>query len=180
MLSLPDAPPRRWTQPREGIARGKITETRITSTLLGNERRLWVYTPPGYRARGSRYPLLVLFDGWEYLHWIPTPTILDNLLADGLIPPLVAVLVDTVPWRGELACYPPFGSFMTKELLPVVAPAIPRDGGSPADNPCRFQPRGPRSNVLRVREPTNLWKSLVTVRLILVAAATPLAKAGRE
>jgi len=118
VLSLPDAPPRRWTQPREGIARGKITETRIKSTLLGNERRLWIYTPPGYRARGNRYPLLVLFDGWEYLHWIPTPTILDNLLADRLISPVVAVLIDTVPWRGELACYPPFGSFMTKELFP--------------------------------------------------------------
>jgi len=125
VLSLPDAPPRRWTQPREGIAHGKITETRIASTLLGNERRLWVYTPPGYRAGTNRYPLLVLFDGWEYLHWIPTPTILDNLLAAGLIPPLVAVMIDTVPGRGELACYPLFGGFLTKELFPALRRQYP-------------------------------------------------------
>ena len=118
LLSLPDAPAQRWTQPREGIARGTLTATTIRSALLGNERRLWVYTPPAYQSSGARYPLLVVFDGWEYLHWIPTPTILDNLFADRLIPPSVAVFVDTVPARGEIACYPPFGSFLTTELLP--------------------------------------------------------------
>lgn len=117
VLSLPDAPARRWTRTRDRVARGTVTATKIKSTLLGNERRLWIYTPPGYQRRGGRYPLLILFDGWEYLHWIPTPTILDNLIADSLIPPLVAVMVDTVPRRGELACYQPFGSFLTNELL---------------------------------------------------------------
>jgi enterochelin esterase family protein len=71
-------------------------------------------------SSGQPYGLLILFDGWEYTHWIPTPTILDNLVAKGRIPPLVAVMIDT-PNRGrELPCYPPFVDFLTQELLPWV------------------------------------------------------------
>jgi enterochelin esterase family protein len=180
VLSLPDAPPRRWTQPRDGVAHGKITETRIASTLLGNERRLWVYTPPGYRAGANRYPLLVLFDGWEYLHWIPTPTILDNLLAAGLIPPLVAVNDRHSFWARRAGLLPTVWRLSDEGTFPGVAQAIPPDRRPPEDSPGRFQPRGPRNNVLRVRESTSVWEGLVTVGLFLVAAATPLAKAIRE
>ena len=45
------------------------------------------------RDRKSTW-LLILFDAWSYRAIIPMPTILDNLVADGDIPPLAAVLVD--------------------------------------------------------------------------------------
>jgi enterochelin esterase-like enzyme len=38
----------------------------------------------------------LLFDGLEYLQLAPTPTILDNLLHEGKIPPLVAVLLESL------------------------------------------------------------------------------------
>ena len=69
VLSLPDAPAQRWTGMRDHVPHGNVATMKIKSTLLGNERRLWVYTPPGYQ-RQVRYPLLILFDGWEYLQGI--------------------------------------------------------------------------------------------------------------
>jgi enterochelin esterase-like enzyme len=38
----------------------------------------------------------VLFDGLAYIDLVPTPIILENLLADGKIPPLVCVLIDSL------------------------------------------------------------------------------------
>ena len=60
---------------------------------MKNERNLSVYTPPDYRASGQPYALLVLFDESAYLNNVPTPVILDNLIAAGKIPPMVAVLI---------------------------------------------------------------------------------------
>jgi enterochelin esterase family protein len=58
-------------------------------------RRVWVYTPRGYDARAAApYPLVIAFDGAEYLDTMPLPRILDSLAAAGSAPPFVAVLVD--------------------------------------------------------------------------------------
>ena len=56
------------------------------------------YTPPGYRAPGAPDPLLIVVDRGSYLEHVPTPTILDNLLAAGRLPALVA------PARRPLRC----------------------------------------------------------------------------
>jgi enterochelin esterase-like enzyme len=96
---------------------------RFHSDILKNERRIWIYTPPGYIHDGEPYDLLILFDGRAYLVFVPTPTILDNLLADGLIPPMVAVLIhnpDRETRSRELPCYPPLVDFLSQELMPWV------------------------------------------------------------
>jgi enterochelin esterase-like enzyme len=93
---------------------------RYESRMLKNKRRLWVYTPPDYRPDGKPYRLLVLFDGWQYVQLTPTPTILDNMIADGAIPPLVAVMVDPVDRFSELALNQTFSDFMANELTPWI------------------------------------------------------------
>jgi enterochelin esterase family protein len=124
MIELPGAPAQRWSERQPGAPVGLVEMYRQRSTLLGNERRVWVYTPPGYDAtRSEPYHLLVLFDGFAYLSAIPTPTILDNLRAAGTLPPVVAVLVDSLSTEErnrELPCYPPFADFLALELLPWV------------------------------------------------------------
>lgn len=120
-LELPGAPPQSWSKPRPDIPNGQVTLHRVRSRFLDNEYRVWVYTPPGYSRAGAPYGFLLILDGWFYVHLIPTPTILNNLLAAGLLPPLVALMVGH-PWdptrQRDLACYPPFVEFVTKELLP--------------------------------------------------------------
>jgi enterochelin esterase-like enzyme len=123
LAELPEAPAQPWLKPRPGTARGKLTLQRFRSKVLGNDRRVWVYTPPGYRAEGPPCGLLLLFDGWAYTQVIPTPTILDNLRARDGFPDLVAVLVDHPTHKDrnlELSCHPPFNDFLVRELIPWV------------------------------------------------------------
>ena len=88
---------------------------------MKNERQVSVYTPAGYHANG-RYALMVLFDEGAYLTNVPTPTILDNLIAAGKIPPTVAVLVANPGQTRtkELTPNPQFAEFLAKELVPWV------------------------------------------------------------
>ncbi len=116
---LPDAPPLIWESPVKEIRRGKIEITSIHSEFLKSDKRLWVYAPAGFEKTGQRYPLLVLFDGDRNVMWIPK--ILDVLIGQEKIPPLVAVMTDqSVPSarRNELPCNPQFADFLAKELVP--------------------------------------------------------------
>ncbi|GCE09585.1 enterochelin esterase [Dictyobacter aurantiacus] len=123
ILELPDAPVQTWIVPHTDGAKGKIHTHRLRSQILNNERRIWVYTPADYTERNEPYRLLLLFDGWEYIDLIPTPTILDNLVREGKIPPLVTVLIDNPDGETrnrELTCHQPFVDFLTQELMPWV------------------------------------------------------------
>ncbi len=123
VLELPDAPAQPWIEPRQGVAQGKLEMHRLRSSILDNERRVWIYTPPGYSTAGEPYGLLLIFDGLAYITLIPTPTILDNLLSESKIPPLVAVLPDSLDMETrsrELPCHQPFVDYLTEELIPWV------------------------------------------------------------
>ncbi|GHO49148.1 enterochelin esterase [Ktedonospora formicarum] len=121
ILTLPQAPRHYWRQRRHGIAKGTVEMHRFRSALLANERRIWVYTPPGYTASSTPYGVLLLLDGFCYLHVIPTPTILDNLLSEKQIPPLITVFIDSLDAQTrlhEMRCNPTFVHFLRQELLP--------------------------------------------------------------
>jgi enterochelin esterase family protein len=62
---------------------------------------------------------MLLFDGWAYAH-LPAPVMLDNLIAEGLIPPLAAVFVGNAAGARtrELNLNPAFNDFLIRELLP--------------------------------------------------------------
>ena len=71
------------------------------SNLLGDERRLVVYLPPGYhRDEGRRYPVLYMQDGQNLFdgrtsfvpgqHWHLNETA-DNLIREGAVEPLIIV-----------------------------------------------------------------------------------------
>jgi enterochelin esterase family protein len=128
VVELPGAPAQPWVAERAGVPRGQVQARKIKSLILGNERIVWVYSPPEDADRGisggeaDKTPpgLLILFDGGAYTGWVPTPTILDNLLAEGRIPPLLAVFVSHPAGArdSELCCSDPFTRFLTEELLP--------------------------------------------------------------
>ncbi|HSG18146.1 MAG TPA: alpha/beta hydrolase-fold protein [Anaerolineae bacterium] len=121
VIEMPKAPSQPWSSERPNVRHGQVTPHRINSEILDNEYRVWIYTPPDYKADGEPYGFLLILDGWFYLELVPAPTILDNLLADSLTPPLVAIMVGDVfgETRGrDLSCYPPFADFLTGELLP--------------------------------------------------------------
>ncbi len=120
ILEMPDAPPQPWVAERPGVAAGRVEKHRFHSTALKNDREIAVYLPPQYSPRAAPYPLLVLFDEDAYLSLVPTPTILDNVISEGRIPPLVALLIGNAPGARdrELVCNPDFARALVTELLP--------------------------------------------------------------
>jgi enterochelin esterase-like enzyme len=123
IFELPGASPQPWIAPAPPEAAGTIETHSVRSQILNNERRVWVYTPVGYTASREPYGLLVLFDGFDSLYTMLTPTMLDNLVRANKIPPLVAVLVDNPDRQArnrELPCHQPFVDFLTRELMPWV------------------------------------------------------------
>lgn len=126
VLELPDAPPQPWVAQRENVQHGKLEEVQIESKVLRSQRHAWIYTPAGFDpSRPAAYPLLICFDGEAYASadYMPVPTIVDNLIADGKIPPIIGVLVGQSPQPNrniELSNNQPFLDFLADELLPRV------------------------------------------------------------
>ncbi|HEV2021130.1 MAG TPA: alpha/beta hydrolase-fold protein [Terriglobales bacterium] len=121
LVELPGAAPvPAWLGARPDVPSGRTEVQHLSSKILGNERRFWVYTPPGYTADGKPYDLLVLFDGGAYARTIPTATIIENLLAAGRIHPLVVLMVDQKNRNIELTCNEAFNEFLVRELMPWV------------------------------------------------------------
>ena len=123
IVELPGAPPASWGLAQPEVPKGRVENAKLKSEILKNERRAWVYTPPGYARDGKPYGLIVMFDGPMYTLLIPTPTILDNLLAKSKLPPMVALILDNPTFRSretEFACYEPYAEFIAKEVIPWV------------------------------------------------------------
>ena len=117
-VELPFAEPQSWSVVRPNVPTGRVQRDRFRSKLLGNERPIWIYTPHGFSANKKLYGLLVLTDGGVYVNTAHVATTLDNLIAAGLIPPLVAVMVENPDrWR-ELSCSSAFADFLAQEIVP--------------------------------------------------------------
>ncbi|MEV6751573.1 enterochelin esterase [Streptomyces sp. NPDC051214] len=117
-VELPQAPAGDDWRRRDGVARGTVSTHTVRSELLGNERRVHLYEPPG---GGRDLPVLVLMDGEMWQPGLDVAALLDNLIADGRIPPLAALLPESLSadqrWN-ELACNERFIGFLQSELLP--------------------------------------------------------------
>lgn len=123
VAEMPDAPAQPWIVRRPDVPAGTVKEgMAVSSAILEGSRPVAVYTPPGYEDRaGKTYPLLIVFDGSAYRDLIPLPVILDNLIAAGRIPPVVAVLagrLEADERESDLSCSRPFSRFVAEELLP--------------------------------------------------------------
>lgn len=119
VLTLHQAPAQPWVAARASVPQGQLTRQVLHSQVLGNARDVWTYVPAG----GAPQVLLVLFDAHAFVEDVPTPRILDNLLADGLLPRTAAVIVGNASpeARGaELPPNPQFARFMAQELMPWV------------------------------------------------------------
>lgn len=117
-------PAARLVDPRPNVAAGALQEHVLYDSAYKRQRRIWVYTPPGYDARrSSAYPLIVAFDGDEYRDTMPLPMILDTLLAAKRAPAFVAVLVDdsaSAVRIADLGNSARMVDFLSKQLMPLV------------------------------------------------------------
>lgn len=89
--------PKPWL-PAPNVARGAITRHTYRSTVAGDERDFYVYTPAGYDSRRQQpYPVLYLLHGLgdDAERWMTggggAHNIFDNLIASGSAVPMVVV-----------------------------------------------------------------------------------------
>jgi enterochelin esterase family protein len=135
VLDLSNSASQSYAVERAEVPNGKITRENIRSSVLSEERTVTIYTPPGFESSGEQYPIVMLFDGQWYgggqkTH-VPTPTIVDTLIAEKRIPPVIAVLVHAKKRISELGGSVKFTQFLAEELIPIVRQRY-RGMGDPA------------------------------------------------
>jgi enterochelin esterase-like enzyme len=82
------------------VPHGDLRIVTLASTALGSERQMLVWTPPGYGDGSAPLPVLYLYHGfgdtvWSWVTQGRAPQILDNLLAEKKIVPMIVVIPDT-------------------------------------------------------------------------------------
>jgi enterochelin esterase-like enzyme len=124
-------------QDNKPVPHGDVRKVWYNSTTLGTQRRMHVYTPPGYDAGTEKYPVFYLLHGGgdEDSGWSTIGRagfILDNLIAAGKAKPMLVVMPNgSLPRPAGAAGAKPdpkamaaFQDRFTNELLKDVIPHV--------------------------------------------------------
>ena len=128
-----DEPPAGIVTKRDGIPHGKLEMIEYESKTVGAQRKMQVYTPPGYTTN-QKYPVLYLLHGiggdeTEWQRFATPDVLLDNLIADGKAVPMILVMPNGRAQKDDragpnaMATAPAFAVF-ERDLLDDVIPAI--------------------------------------------------------
>ncbi|MEB2781175.1 alpha/beta hydrolase-fold protein [Algoriphagus sp. C2-6-M1] len=108
------------------VPHGTVARRWYDSPGLGMDRRLTIYTPPGYEQSKDKFPVLYLLHGagGDEEAWIAlgrTAQIMDNLIAQGKAKPMIVVMPngnviqDAAPGEGNKGMYKP--AFMIPKTM---------------------------------------------------------------
>jgi enterochelin esterase-like enzyme len=115
---MPGRSPTPLIRHRRSLPQGRITSAALPTQeiIYGKERRVHLYQPP---APGP-YPLLLVWDGQDFLRRARLPAILDNLIHSQKIRPLaLAMLESRGPVRSlEYTCNDLSLGFVLESVLP--------------------------------------------------------------
>lgn len=85
------------------IPHGTVSTVWVPGTAFGySQRRMMVYTPPGYETSTRRYPVLYVLHGWfndeeSWFDYGRAPYILDYLISTGEAEPMIVVSPNLMP-----------------------------------------------------------------------------------
>jgi enterochelin esterase family protein len=142
-VHVPGPPSLPWEM--NAVPHGQIHHHFYHSSVAGDDRDLYVYTPPKYDGSGQqRYPVLYLLHGFsdEANAWISigrADIILDNLIAQGKAKPMIVVMPLCYATReiiahGSLVTrtpelfarnYDKFNEALVQEVMPMVESTYP-------------------------------------------------------
>lgn len=92
-FGMPKWKPAPETKRRKGVLAGTVTQHKLENKygfFAGKERAVSLYQPP----TGKPVPLLLVWDGPDYLKRAHLATIVDNLIAQGRIQPIALIMPD--------------------------------------------------------------------------------------
>lgn len=113
------------------VPHGSVIEQHYTSQTLGGvDRRLIIYTPPGYDRGEGPYPVLYLMHGGgdSETSWITAGranAIIDNLLAEGKVEPFIMVMPGGyTPSTAQVMTSDPSKEPFVREMMDEVIPFV--------------------------------------------------------
>jgi enterochelin esterase family protein len=84
---------------KNGVPHGNVSKVWYNSSVLGMDRRVYVYTPAGYEKNTQKYPVFYLLhgaggdeDAWTDMG--RAAQIMDNLIAQGKAKPMIVVMTN--------------------------------------------------------------------------------------
>lgn len=107
-----------WSR-QQNAPQGRMEAVTVPSSSFGETRQERIYLPAGYSA-DETYPLVIFHDGEDFVTYADLQPSLDNLIAAGDIPPVVAVLVQTANRLDEYPRGRRHARYLVHELLPAV------------------------------------------------------------
>ncbi len=125
---MPGFVPSPYLQWRGDISHGTIDSIAPTAKILVpllhylvSKRALKVYRPAGYDTL-SHLPVVYVHDGFEAITFAHLPTILDNLIAEKMIQPVIAVFIPPVNRQDEYVGRKTerFVKYLTEDLVPLI------------------------------------------------------------
>jgi enterochelin esterase-like enzyme len=115
-----------WTLTDPEARKGSLTGFQMYSEAFESQRDIQVYLPARFR-KSRNYPLLVVHDGADYLHYADFQTVLDNLIHRLEIPAMVVAMTQSpdrlVEYTGDLRHARFIGDELLRELnakLPLI------------------------------------------------------------
>jgi enterochelin esterase family protein len=78
------------------ISHGSIFDTLFFSADLGNSRHVKVFTPPSYEQEQKDYPVVLFHDGPDFLNLGDAKNVLDYMISNDLIEPVIGIFVPAV------------------------------------------------------------------------------------
>lgn len=116
---MPHAEEYFWVKENVDIPKGDLKEYNYKSKNLDEEIRLRIYTPHEYKESNKPYKFLVLTDGDEYINVLSAKSVLDNLISDNKIPPIIVLFIDSTDTREEdLTCNDTYVNLIVSEFIP--------------------------------------------------------------
>jgi enterochelin esterase-like enzyme len=116
---MPQTMPSPFSLRRADIPAGALTSHRVEARWLRDdyEREIFLYRPPVKEP----VPLLMVYDGQDYLQRGKLTTMVDNLMADGRIQPIaIAFLPSAGRWRSvEYSCSDATLLWLDQIILPL-------------------------------------------------------------
>ena len=122
-LRMPEYMPPAEVEAQADIPQGTLEDLGLyRSTISSTTHELVVYLPPGYDPNAA-YPSVYFQDGDDYRRFANAPTIFDNAIASGKLPPLIGVFVTPSEEQGRQADYdlnPAYAEFFASELVELI------------------------------------------------------------
>ncbi len=117
-----------WISPDPEARPGALERHRVSSTALGGSQELQVYLPARFRS-SRRYPLLIVHDGSDYLHFSALKTVLDNLIHRLEVAPMIVALTQSRQRLRDYAATSITAGFSPKSCVPALEVRYPLQKG---------------------------------------------------